>query len=111
MTLNYKEMVTGQVLTGSPVIYYTAPALTQASITAVSITNATGAPVTVNLYKVPAAGAANTGTRIASRSLAAGSTLSMPDAINHKLAPGTRLYADGLACTLNISGVEFIPST
>jgi len=111
MTVNYKEMVVGQTLTAAPVLYYTAPALTQASITAVSICNPTGAPVTVNLYKVPAAGSAGATTRIASRILAAGATLSLPDAVNHKLAPGTQIYADGLACTLNVSGVEFIPGT
>ena len=111
MSVSYKEMVSGQTLTGAPLAYYVAPSLTQASITAVSITNPTGAPVTVNLYKVPTAGAAGAPTRIASRTLAAGATLSMPDAVNHKLAPGTQIYADGLACTLNVSGVEFIPAT
>lgn len=111
MAVNYKEIVVAQTLTASPLTYYTVPSITQTSITAVSVSNPTGAPVLVRLYRVPVAGSAGATTLIATRTVPAGATLSMPDAINHKLTAGSQLFADGLACTLNISGVEFIPGT
>lgn len=109
--IKYSEMVAGQVLTATPAVYYTAPASTQAAIHACVATNPTAGAVVVNLYRVSSGTTAGAPTRIASRTIPAGQTLSLIDAINHKLAPGTQLFADGLACALNISGVEYIPST
>lgn len=109
--IKYSEMVAGQVLTASPVSCYTAPAFTQAAIHAATASNPTAAAVVVNLYRVTAGAVAGVPTRIASRTIPAGQTLSLIDAINHKLAPGSQLFADGLGCGLNVSGVEYIPST
>lgn len=110
MTTKYREMVAAQTLTGSAVSYYTAPSGTSAAIHAASITNPTGAVVTVNIYKVPTGSAAGSPTKIASKTVGAGATIAVPEVVNHKLEPATQLFADGLACTLNISGVEFVPS-
>lgn len=110
MTTKYREMVTSQTLTGSAVSYYSAPASTYAAIHAASLCNPTGSVVVVNIYKVPNGGSAGSPTKIASKTVAPGATISAPEVINHKLEPGTQLYADGLACTLNISGIEYVPS-
>jgi hypothetical protein len=110
MTTKYREMVAAQTLTGSAVSYYTTPGGTYGAIHAGSICNPTGAVVTVNVYKVPTGGAAGSPTKIASKAVGAGATIAVPEVINHKLEPGTQLFADGLACTLNISGVEYLPS-
>lgn len=108
--IKYSELVAGAMLTGSATSYYTAPSATYASIHAVSAANPTGAPVTVNLYRVSAAGSPSSTNRIASRLVPAGGTVSIQDAINHKLAPGSQIFSDGAGCSLNISGVEFVPN-
>jgi hypothetical protein len=110
MTTKYREMVAGQTLTGSAVSYYTTPTSTYGAIHAASVTNPTGAVVTVNIYKVPNGGTAGAPTKIASKQVGVGATISVPEVVNHKLEPTTQLFADGLACTLNISGVEYLPS-
>ena len=110
MTTKYREMVAGVTLTASPVSYYTTPGGTYGAIHAASVTNPTGAVVTVNIYKVPTTGAAGAATKIASKQVGVGATIAIPEVVNHKTEPGTQLFADGLACTLNISGVEFVPS-
>lgn len=110
MTTKYREMVAAVTLTGSPVSYYATPGGTYGAIHAGSICNPTGAVVTVNVYKVPTGGAAGSPTKIASKIVGAGATIAVPEIVNHKTEPGTQLFADGLACTLNISGIEYVPS-
>ena len=110
MAITYKELVSAQTLTALGASYYVTPASTQAAIHAVSVANPTGGAVTVNLYRVASGGASSASNRIASRLVAAGATVSLPDAINHKLAAGSQIFAEGLGCTLNISGVEYLPS-
>lgn len=110
MTTKYREMVAAQTLTGSAVSYYVTPGATYGAIHAASICNPTGAVVTVNIYKVPNGGSAGAPTKIASKSVSPGATIAAPEIVNHKLEPATQLFADGLACTLNISGIEYIPS-
>lgn len=110
MTTKYREMVAAQTLTASAVSYYTTPAGTYGAIHAGSICNPTGAVVTVNIYKVPSGGSAGSPTKIASKAVGAGATIAVPEIVNHKTEPNTQLFADGLACTLNISGVEYVPS-
>jgi hypothetical protein len=110
MTTKYREMVAGQTLTASPVSYYTTPGGTSGAIHAGSICNPTGAVVTVNIYKVPTGNTAGSPTKIASKTVGAGATIAVPEIVNHKMEPGTQLFADGLACTLNISGIEFVQS-
>lgn len=111
MSIKYREMVKGALLTGSPVSLYTTPALSSAVIHAVSINNPTGAAVTFDIYKVPTGSAADATTKIDSRVIPALSVLPANNAINHKLETGTQIYASGAGLTLNISGVEYIPDS
>ena len=64
--------------------------------------------MTINLYKVPSGLAADATTKICTRIVPAGAVVMLNEAINHKLEGGTQLFADGLALTLNISGVEYV---
>ncbi|MNZ46200.1 hypothetical protein D3C78_638760 [compost metagenome] len=107
--VKYKEMIAGQVLTATAASYYIAPANTQATIQAAVVSNGTAGVVVVDLHKVPAAGSPTSANKIATRTVPAGSTATLWDAINHKLEPGTQLYAVGLDCGLTVSGVEYIP--
>lgn len=108
MSTKYREMVAAQTLTGSAASYYSTPTGTYAAMHAASICNPTGAVVTVNIYKVQSGGSAGNATKIASKIVPAGTTISAPELVNHKLEPGTQIYADGLSCTLNISGIEYV---
>lgn len=108
MATTYKEMIKAVTLTGTAASYYTAPTLTSASIHAASANNPTGAPVTINVYKVPLTTTAGPTTRIASKVAPAGLPVHFPELVNHKLEPGTQLYADGLGCSLNVSGIEYV---
>lgn len=108
MSVKFKEMVAAQTLTAVATTYYTAPGLTSASIQAATAYNSTGAAVDLQIFKVPAAGSANNATLICRRSVPAGTTIQALETINHKLEPGTQIFALGLALTLNISGVEYV---
>lgn len=110
MSIIYKELVAAQTLTATASSYYTAPGATQAAIHACTVRNPTGAPVTVSIYRGNA-GVPSAANIIGERVIPAGSTVTVHEVINHKLAPGSQIYALGLACTLNISGVEYIPAT
>lgn len=109
MATKYKEMVKAATLTGSAASYYAAPTLTSASIHAASGNNPTGGAVTINVYKVPSGSAADGTTKLVSKAVAAGKTVQLPELVNHKLEPGTQLFADGNGCSLNISGIEYTP--
>jgi hypothetical protein len=111
MTTTYKELVKAVSLTASATSLYTAPSSTYAAIHAASANNPTGAPVTIEIFKVPTGHAADATTRIAAKAVAAGATGQFPELVNHKLEPGTQIFADGLGCSLNISGVEYVPGS
>jgi hypothetical protein len=108
MPTTYKELVKAAVLAAAPASLYTAPALTSAAIHAASANNPTAAPVAISVYKVPSGGAAGATTKLAAKTVAAGMTAQFPELVNHKLEPGTQIFADGLGCSLNISGVEYV---
>lgn len=109
MSIAYKELVRNITLTATPTGYYTAPTGTAATIQAATVNNPTGSPVVVDLYKVAAGGTAGGGNKIATRTVPAGGVVTLHDALNHKLEPGSQLYAAGLGLGLNISGAEYIP--
>lgn len=111
MATKFKELIKATTLTGAAASYYTAPALTSAAIHAASGNNPTAAAVTINVYKVPPGSGADGTTRIASRAAGANQTVQFPELVNHKLEPGTQLFADGLGCSLNVSGVEVVPES
>lgn len=109
MATKYKEMVKAAALTGGAASYYTAPALTSGAIHAASGNNPTAGAVTVNVYKVPTGSAADGTTKLVSKTVQAGKTIQFPELVNHKLEPGTQIFADGNGCTLNVSGIEYTP--
>lgn len=111
MAMKWREMITGATLTASPVSLFTAPPLTYETIQQATAFNPTAAPVVFSLYKVPTGLAAGPETLICTRTVAAGQCAQANEAINHKLEPGTQLFALGLGLTLNVSGVEYVPST
>lgn len=111
MSMKWREIIAGATLTGAPVSLFTAPDLTYETIQQATIYNPTGAPVTFSLYKVPTGLTPIAATLICTRAVAAGTTVTANEAINHKLEPGTQLFASGLALTLNVSGVEYVPTT
>ena len=109
MSIAWKEMVAGATLTGVSTTFYTAPALTAATIQAATAYNSTGAPITLSIYKVPVGKGADITTLICTRSVPAGTTVQANETLNHKLQAGTQIFAVGNGLTLNISGVEYIP--
>lgn len=111
MSIAWKEMTSGATLTAVPTAQYSTPAGTSATIQAVSAFNPTAAPVTFAMYRVPTGKAADSTTCICTRVIAAGALIQGHEAINHKLAEGSRIMASGLGLTLNISGVEYVPGT
>lgn len=97
-----------QVLTGTAAAVYTAPNATAATITAASVWNPTGAPVTVDLFLLPLGGSAADGTHIDRQVIPAASASTMYNTINQKLASGASLYALGAGTTLTVGGAESV---
>lgn len=108
MATTYKELVKGASLTATAASLYTAPTATSASIQAASANNPSAGVVTLNVYKVPSGRSADGTTRIASKNVAAGATAQFPELVNHKLEPGTQIYADGNGCAISVSGIEYV---
>lgn len=107
MTITWKTLGQ-QVLTGAAVLVYTAPSATATTITAASVWNPTGAPVTVDLFLVPSGGTAVDGTHIDRQVIPAASASTMFNAINHKLSAGASIYALGNGTTLTLGGAESV---
>jgi hypothetical protein len=93
-------------LTISPVPYYTANPGVTATINNLSLTNTSGAPVAVSLFRVPSGGTAVAGNTILSGfSIAAGQTYVPPQAIGLQLDPGMTLQAlAATATSVTIAG-------
>lgn len=102
------KMLGQQVLTGAAALVYTAPSATAATVTAASVWNPTGAPVTVDLFLVPSGGTAIDGTHIDRQVIPAASASTMFNAINQKVAPGAAIFALGLGVTLTLGGAESV---
>src|SRR5258707_524208 len=110
MALNFKRLNDGDQLTVAALAYYTTPALTTTVIKKLTLCNTSGADQTATVY-LPvagvAAGAAN--TLEYQRTVPAGKTIDITDAINHVLPAGASLRAlasAGAAITLLASGIE-----
>lgn len=88
-----KAIVAAQ-LTNAAATYYSAPTGTTSTINNLSLTNTSGSPVTVTLYRVPSAGAPGvTNTIMSAFSLASGQTYVPPQAIGLQLEAGMTLQA------------------
>lgn len=89
---------------------YTAPAAVRTRIDAFAVVNTTGAAATFNVWLVTAgdvAGPAN--TLVASRSIAAGSSARVLEAIGQWLESGDAIFAQasaGATITAHLSGLE-----
>jgi hypothetical protein len=90
----------------APTLVYTVASGAQLSISAASAWNPVGAAgnAVVDLFAVPASGAAGDPTHLDRVSVPPGAALSLTNAINHKLTGGMELYAITNGATLTISG-------
>lgn len=109
-TQTVKTLNAGATLTGSAVAYYTAPAQTYGVVKNAVVTNTTGAPVALTLYRVPSGGTADAAhTLISARSIAAGATDLCPELVNKVIEPGASIQALGNGLSISIDGVEVVP--
>jgi len=112
MATTGKRLVGGAQLTTSATTYYTAPPSTKARIDAMTLTNTSAAAVTVTLHLVPAGGTAGDGNIILkAKSIGAGESYPVREALGHWLEPGGTIQALASAATsvtLVASGVEVV---
>lgn len=112
MATTGKRLVEGSQLTTSAATYYTAPASTKARIDAMTLANTGAAAVTVTLHLVPNGGAADDSNVILKeKSIAAGESLTVREALGHWLEPGGTIQALASAAAsvaLVASGVEVV---
>jgi hypothetical protein len=94
------------VLAGAAAAKYTPAVAKQASVQSANAWNPTVAAVTMNVYLVPAAGAADDTTRVHQVSVPAGKSIPIPELFNLKVVAGWALFADGAGVTLTLTGAE-----
>ena len=108
-----KRLVDGSQLTAAAATYYTTPANTLATISAMTLTNTTAGAVTATVYLVPSGGSAGvTNCILSGRTLAAGESFNVGSAIGQTLAAGGTLQAlagSATSITLVASGYETNP--
>lgn len=100
------KSIPSQQLTTSAATYYTVPAGTYSTISNLSLTNTSAAPVAVTVYNVPSAGSAGpSNVLVSSYSLAVGQTYVPPQAIGLSMAPNSTLQAiAATGAAVNIQG-------
>lgn len=109
MTVQAKTLMPSAAIVAAATTQYTAPANTRTIIDKMTVTNTTGAAVTVTVYIVTAAGASGTSNRlIAAQSIAAGTAYLCPEIVGHILNPGDFIVTEASAVGLTgrISGRE-----
>lgn len=110
MAISLKRMVNGSQLTTSAVAYYTASGA-KAQILAMTLTNTTGGAVTATVHLVPSGGSASASNCILSaKSLAAGASYKVAEAIGQALEDGGSVQAlasSGASISLVASGIEY----
>lgn len=88
------KAITAAQLTTSAATYYTAPANTKSTISALTLTNTTGGAVTATVHLVPSGGSASDTNKIMSaRSIAAGESYVVAAAIGQTMEAGGTLQA------------------
>ncbi|KVX62469.1 hypothetical protein DF107_18175 [Burkholderia stagnalis] len=105
MAVNWKTL-SQSVLGGAAAAIYTPAAGKQGAVHSANAWNPTAAPIVVNVYLVPNAGAANDATRVHQVSVPAGKSLPLTEVLNLKIVNPSVLYADGNGATLTITGAE-----
>lgn len=99
-------LVAGQVMTGSVVTYYTAPAAVRVRVTNATVTNTTAGGLPLTVYRVASGGSAGTGnTVISAKTVSAGETYNCPELIGKVLAAGDFIQATGNGMSLDIAGL------
>lgn len=110
MSVSYKRLIPGSVMTGAPVVYYTAPTGTvsrQAIIQRLIINNTTGGAVAIKVFIVPVGGAAGAASTIINQpALAANGTYVGWEAEGMTLQPGETIQAQGNGASIMASGNE-----
>ncbi|MBU9469108.1 hypothetical protein LGM75_27785 [Burkholderia multivorans] len=105
MAVNWKTLCQS-VLAGAATSVYAPAAGKQAAIHSANVWNPTTAPVVVNFYLVPNAGAAADATHVHQMSVPAGKSLPVTELLNLKIVNPWSLFADGNGVTLTITGAE-----
>lgn len=112
MATTGKRLVEGAQLTAGAAAYYTAPPSTVARIDAMTLTNTSTEAVTATLHLVPAGGTASNGNMVLkAKSIEAGGSYSVREALGHWLETGGTIQAlasAATAVTLVASGVEVV---
>jgi len=107
MATTWKQLAQAS-LTGTPANIYQPSVNTSATITAATVWNPTGSPVTVDCYIAPNAGSAADATHVGRVVVPAAKTSPVYDLINHKLYNQEILFASGNGVTLTVSGAESV---
>ena len=109
MAINLKRLVAGSQLTAVAATYYTATNV-RTQIQAMTLTNTTAGAVTATVYLVPSGGSATaSNTILSAKSLAAGESYKVIEAIGQTLEAGGTIQALASAATsisMVASGVE-----
>ena len=110
MTITLSRMVEGAVLGNAAATYYTSPAGVKTLIKNLTLTNPTGTDQIVTVYLVPAGGGANAASTLTyQKTVSAGKTVQLTEAINHVLEPGDNIQAlasAGASITIMASGAQ-----
>lgn len=104
---NTKRRLCSVVLSASPTVLYTAPALTRTTINAAVLTNTTASPITVTVWLVPSGGVpATSNAAIYSLTVAARESRPCPEVVEQVIEPGGTLQAQGEGLTMIVTGTE-----
>lgn len=109
MAVTGKPLAAG-TLTTSAATYYTAQAAVRTRIDAFSVCNYSASAATFTIHLVPSGGSAGpSNILVSARSIAAGASARVPEAVNQWLSGGGTIQAlasAGGAVTITVAGVE-----
>lgn len=108
-----KRLVSGSQLTASAATYYTTPANTKTTISAMTLTNTSASAVTATVHLIQSGGVAGNDNMILSaRTIAAGESYNVASAIGQTMEAGGFIQAlagSATSITLVASGYETNP--
>lgn len=110
MAIIGRTMVAATQLGVAAASLYEVPPSTRAQVQAMTLTNVAAVPVTLNLYIVPPTKAADATTKVlTAKSLAAGESFKVIEAIGQWLEAGGAIWADAsvaASISMTASGIE-----
>lgn len=109
-TSSLPSVLVSQQLIATEATFYTCPASSAVKLAAATITNMTGASVTVSVSIVKAGGTAGATNRVATFTLTAGDSTVLSEVAGHFLGPGDFISAiagSANAASFVLSGVVF----